>query len=86
MSINLRPLADLVVVEELPGTNIMPSGLVVPNASLWFTTGKVIAAGPDAASVDIDDVVLYNKKAGAALDVPGVRVIGIKEVVGVVED
>lgn len=86
MSMKLRPLADLVIVEEVPNKLTTPSGLLIPADSLWYTTGRVQAIGPDVQDkVQPGEIVMYNKKAGAPLDVPGERVINIKEVVGVME-
>ena len=76
MSVNVKPLADRVLVEPLPAENKTASGIIIPDtAKEKPMKGTVVAAGPgktdEPVTVKIGDVVLYGKYAGTELSVDG---------------
>lgn len=74
MSINLRPLADRLVVEPIEEQETTPSGIVLPEtAKEKPQKGKVLAAGPGRPldngeraplEVKVGDTVIFAKYAG----------------------
>ena len=76
MSVNVKPLADRVLVEPLPAENKTASGIIIPDtAKEKPMKGTVVAAGPgkvdEPVTVKVGDVVLYGKYAGTELTVDG---------------
>jgi co-chaperonin GroES (HSP10) len=60
----LEPLDDFIVVETLDETETA-SGLIVPvNEATQVRTGIVAAVGPDVASVEPGDKVVFPREAG----------------------
>ena len=78
---NVKPLADRVLVEALEAAEKTSGGLYIPdNAKEKPQKGKIIAAGPGKASdtgsivkmeVKVGDVVLYGKYSGTEVSVEG---------------
>jgi len=76
-SLNIKPLADRVVVEPLEQEEMTASGIVLPEtAKEKPQKGKVLAAGPGKKGDDgkivpmdvkVDDVVLYAKYGGTEI-------------------
>lgn len=76
MSVNVKPLADRVLVEPMPAENKTASGIIIPDtAKEKPMKGTVVAAGPgkpdEPVTVKVGDVVLYGKYAGTELTVDG---------------
>ncbi|MFN5252025.1 MAG: co-chaperone GroES [Bacteroidia bacterium] len=76
MSVNVKPLADRVLVEPTPAENKTASGIIIPDtAKEKPMRGTVVAAGPgkpdEPVTVKVGDVVLYGKYAGTELTVDG---------------
>ena len=76
MSVNVKPLADRVLVEPTPDENKTASGIIIPDtAKEKPMRGTVVAAGPgkpdEPVTVKVGDVVLYGKYAGTELTVDG---------------
>lgn len=76
MSVNVKPLADRVLVEPLPAETKTASGIIIPDtAKEKPVKGTVVAAGPgktdEPMTLKIGDVVLYGKYAGTELNVDG---------------
>jgi len=72
MSINIKPLADRVLVEPTPAVTKTASGLIIPDSAKEKPSqGKVVAVGngtkDNPMTVKIGDTVLYSKYAGAEL-------------------
>ena len=98
MALNLRPLADRLIVEPIEREQTTQSGLVLPEtAKEKPQEGKVLAVGPGARDADGDrismdvsegDVVLFAKYAGTEIKVEGTKVLVLKEsdVLAIVED
>lgn len=89
MSLNLKPLADRLVVEPKEREETLPSGLVLPEtAKEKPQEGTVLAAGPGrrdddgnrvAMDVAVGDVVLYAKYGGTEVKIDGKKLLILKE-------
>ncbi len=71
-TINIKPLADRVVIAPLAAETTTASGIIIPDtAKEKPQKGTVVATGPgtkdDAITVKIGDNVLYGKYAGTEL-------------------
>lgn len=76
MSINIKPLADRVLVEPAPAETKTASGLIIPDSAKEKPlTGTVVAAGNGTAdnpiTVKAGDTILYGKYAGTELTLEG---------------
>jgi len=92
MAINIRPLADRVVIEPAAAEEKTASGIFIPDtAKEKPQKGKVIAVGPgkkdEPTSLKPGDSVLYGKYAGTEINVDGNDYLIMKEsdVLGVIE-
>lgn len=76
MSINIKPLADRVIIEPAAAEERTAGGLIIPDtAKEKPQRGKVLAVGtgkPDEPmTVKVGDQVLYGKYAGTEISVEG---------------
>ncbi|WP_242118292.1 co-chaperone GroES [Aestuariivivens sediminicola] len=76
MSLNIKPLADRVLIEPAAAETKTASGIIIPdNAKEKPQRGTVVAAGPGTKdkpiTVKIGDTVLYGKYAGTELKLEG---------------
>jgi len=76
MSVNIRPLADRVLIEPAPAEETTASGIIIPDtAQEKPQRGKVVAVGPgkpdEPTTVKVGDAVLYGKYSGTDLQVEG---------------
>lgn len=76
MSINIKPLADRVIIEPAAAEERTAGGLIIPDtAKEKPQRGKVLAVGtgkPDEPmTVKVGDQVLYGKYAGTEITVEG---------------
>ena len=86
---NLKPLADRLVVEPTAGEEMTASGIFVPEtAKEKPQEGKVVAAGPgrrddEGERIPMDvaagDRVLYAKYAGTEIKLEGTKYLILKE-------
>lgn len=86
---NVKPLADRVLVEALEAAEKTAGGIYIPdNAKEKPQKGKVIAAGPGKASdtgsivkmeVKVGDVILYGKYSGTEVTVEGKEYLIMRE-------
>ena len=72
MSVNVKPLADRVLVEPMAAETKTASGIIIPdNAKEKPQKGKVVAVGSgtkdEKMTVSVGDTVLYGKYAGTEL-------------------
>ena len=72
MSVNIKPLADRVVIEPAPAETRTASGIIIPDtAKEKPQEGTVVAVGPgkkkEPITLKIGDKVLYGKYAGTEL-------------------
>ena len=89
MALNLRPLADRVVVEPSEGEEKTVSGLYLPEtAKEKPQQGTIVAVGTgrrddDGKIVPMDvklkDIVLYAKYAGTEIKIDGKKLLILKE-------
>jgi chaperonin GroES len=76
MSVNIKPLADRVLLEPVAAEQTTASGIIIPDtAKEKPQRGKVIAVGtgkPDEPlTVKVGDTVLYGKYAGTDISLEG---------------
>ncbi|WP_367067661.1 co-chaperone GroES [Oryzisolibacter sp. LB2S] len=86
---NLRPLADRVIVKRLENETKTASGIVIPdNAAEKPDQGEVVAVGPGkldddgdriAMSVKVGDRVLFGKYSGQTVKMNGEELLVMKE-------
>lgn len=89
MSLNLKPLADRLVVEPKEREETTASGLILPEtAKEKPQEGTVLAAGPGrrdddgnriAMDVAVGDKVLYAKYGGTEIKIDGKKLLILKE-------
>ncbi len=76
MSLNIRPLADRVVVEPAAAEEKTASGIIIPDtAKEKPQRGTVVAVGPgkpdEPTTVKVGETVLYGKYAGTDISIEG---------------
>lgn len=76
MSLNIRPLADRVVVEPAAAEEKTASGIIIPDtAKEKPQRGTVVAVGPgkpdEPTTVKVGETVLYGKYAGTDINIEG---------------
>jgi chaperonin GroES len=86
---NLKPLADRLVVEPLEQEDVTSGGIFLPEtAKEKPQQGKVVSAGPGrvdedgkrvAMEVKVGDRVLYAKYSGTEIKLEGKKVLILKE-------
>jgi chaperonin GroES len=84
MSVNIRPLADRVLIEPAPVEETTASGIIIPDtAQEKPQRGKVVAVGPgrpdEPTTVKVGDSVLYGKYSGNDLQVDGTDYMIMRE-------
>ncbi len=76
MALDIKPLADRVVIEPAPAESKTVSGIIIPDtAKEKPQRGTVVAVGPgkkdEPTTVKIGDNVLYGKYAGTEINISG---------------
>jgi|TARA_B110000263_G_scaffold142723_1_gene123910 chaperonin GroES len=76
MKLNIKPLADRVLVETIEAETKTASGIIIPdNAKEKPQKGKVMAVGKgtkdSSMTVKVGDLVLYGKYSGTELKLEG---------------
>lgn len=84
MSVNIKPLADRVLVEPAPAETTTASGLIIPdNAKEKPQRGTVVAVGngkvDEPLTVKVGDTVLYGKYGGTDLKLDGIDYLMMRE-------
>ena len=89
MGLNLKPLADRVVVEPSPAEDKSAGGIILPDtAQEKPQQGLIVAAGPGKVSdsgnlvnmtVKKGDKVLYGKQSGSEVTFDGVEYVIMRE-------
>jgi len=82
--INIKPLADRVVIEPLAAETKTASGIYIPDSAKEKPQqGKVVAVGKgtkdEPTTVKVGDTVLYGKYAGTELKLDGGDYIIMRE-------
>lgn len=83
-NVNIKPLADRVIVEVAPAEEKTASGLIIPDtAKEKPQKGKVVAVGngkkDEPITVKVGDTVLYGKYAGTEISVDGKEYLIMRE-------
>ncbi|HEY9561436.1 MAG TPA: co-chaperone GroES [Anseongella sp.] len=81
---NIKPIADRVVVEAAPAEEKTAGGIIIPDtAKEKPQKGKVVAVGngkkDEPMTVKVGDTVLYGKYAGTELSYEGVEYLIMRE-------
>lgn len=81
MSVNIKPLEDRIVIQQVEAEQTTASGLVIPDSAKEKPSeGKVVAVGPGRVDdngnrvpidVAVGDVVLYSKFGGTEVKYGG---------------
>ncbi|GAA4893325.1 co-chaperone GroES [Flaviramulus aquimarinus] len=84
MSLNIKPLADRVLIEPAAAETKTASGIIIPdNAKEKPQKGTVVAAGKgtkdEPITVQVGDTVLYGKYAGTELKLEGTDYLIMRE-------
>lgn len=84
MSLNIKPLADRVLVEPVEAETKTASGIIIPdNAKEKPQKGKVVAVGTgkkdEPLTVKAGDMVLYGKYSGTELKLEGKDYLMMRE-------
>ena len=89
MGLNLKPLADRVVVEPAPAEDKSAGGIILPDtAQEKPQQGMIVAAGPGKVSdsgnllemtVKKGDKVLYGKYSGSEVTFDGIEYVIMRE-------
>ena len=84
MSMNIKPLADRVLVEPAAAEEKTASGIIIPDtAKEKPQKGKVVAVGEgkkdEPLTVKVNDTVLYGKYAGTEITVDGKEYLIMRE-------
>lgn len=82
--VNIKPLADRVIVEVSPAEEKTASGLIIPDtAKEKPQKGAVVAVGTgkkdEPMTVKVGDTVLYGKYAGTEVSVDGQEYLIMRE-------
>ena len=82
--LNIKPLADRVLVEPAAAETKTSSGIIIPDtATEKPQKGKIVAVGPgtkeNPVTVKVGDVVLYGKYSGTELNHEGNDYLIMKE-------
>ena len=83
-NLNIKPLADRVLVEPAAAETTTSSGIIIPDtAKEKPQRGTIVAVGPgtteNPVTVKVGDMVLYGKYAGTELNHEGVDYLIMKE-------
>lgn len=83
-SVNVKPLADRVIVEAAEAETKTAGGIIIPDtAKEKPMRGKIVAAGPgkkdEPTTVKVGDTVLYGKYAGTEINIDGKEYLIMKE-------
>jgi chaperonin GroES len=84
MGLNIKPLADRVLVEPVPAETKTASGLIIPdNAKEKPQKGTVVAVGngkvDEPLTVKVGDTVIYGKYGGTDLKLEGKDYLMMRE-------
>lgn len=83
-TLNIKPLADRVVVEPAEAETKTVSGIIIPDtAKEKPQRGKVVAVGngtkDQAMTVKVGDEVLYGKYSGTEISIDGANYLIMRE-------
>jgi len=96
VSVNIKPLEDRIVIQQVEAEQTTASGLVIPDSAKEKPSeGKVVAVGPGRIDnngnrvpldIAVDDVVLYSKFGGTEVKYGGEEylVLSARDVLAVI--
>lgn len=81
---NIKPLADRVLIEPAAAEEVTVSGIIIPDSAKEKPLkGKVLAIGhgtkDEAMVLKEGDIVLYGKYAGQEIEVDGVKYLMMRQ-------
>ena len=84
MALNIKPLADRVLIEPTAAETTTASGIIIPdNAKEKPQKGNVVAVGTgtkdEPLTVQVGDTVLYGKYSGTELKLEGTDYLMMRE-------
>ena len=84
MALQIKPLADRVLVQPIEAETTTASGIIIPdNAKEKPQKGKIVATGPgtkdNPITVKVGDTVLYGKYSGTELKLDGKDYLMMRE-------
>ncbi len=84
MALNIKPLADRILVEPAPAEDKTKSGIIIPDtAKEKPQKGKVVAVGPgkkdEPTTLTVGDTVLYGKYSGTEINIEGIDYLIMRE-------
>ncbi|UKJ08082.1 co-chaperone GroES [Solitalea lacus] len=84
MALNIKPIADRVVVEAAPAETTTAGGIIIPDtAKEKPQQGTIVAVGTgkkdEPMTVKVGDTVLYGKYAGTEITVEGKEYLIMRE-------
>ncbi len=84
MSLNIRPLADRVVIKPAEAAEKTAGGIFIPDTAKEKPQhGTVLAVGPgkkdEPTTVKVGDTVLYGKYSGTEIQIDGGEYLIMKE-------
>ena len=92
MSVNVKPLADRVIVEPSAAEEKTAGGIIIPDtAKEKPKEGTIVAAGPgkpdEPMTVKVGDKVLYGQYSGTEIKIGGADFLIMREsdIYGIVE-
>ena len=81
---NIKPLADRVIIRPTAAEEVTVSGIIIPDSAKEKPLkGTVVAAGPgtkdEAMELKEGDVVLYGKYAGTEVELEGDKLLIMRQ-------
>lgn len=81
---NIKPLADRVLIEPCPAEEVTMSGIIIPDSAKEKPLrGKVLAVGcgtkDEPMTLKENDEVLYGKYAGTEIELDGVKYLMMRQ-------
>ena len=90
---NIKPLADRVLIEPVAAEEVTMSGIIIPDSAKEKPLkGKVLAVGngtkDEEMVLKVGDTVLYGKYAGTEIEIEGEKYLMMRQsdVLAVVEE
>lgn len=81
---NVKPLADRVLIQPVAAEEVTMSGIIIPDSAKEKPLkGTVLAVGPgtkdEAMELKVGDTVLYGKYAGTEVELDGEKVLIMRQ-------
>lgn len=81
---NVKPLADRVLIQPVPAEEVTMSGIIIPDSAKEKPLkGTVLAVGPgtkdETMELKVGDTVLYGKYAGTEVELDNEKVLIMRQ-------